>query len=233
MAKFSWQEYWSDKTNGGHRFQDNTFLKKEAQEKLFHLAGGKSLLDFGCGSADLLIFFIPEYENVIGVDFSLSMLEKAKEKIDNAKFKNANLIHANDSSIWDKIDQSFDRIINVGVIQYLTINQIEGFLDHASEKLNPDGKIIFFDVIDPRIFDLWKAGLFSEKSFFFNVFLRVTIIKFLNLFKKEPKNIMGYTYDPQAIERIAQKYGFQMEYVKSMYYEYRYHAILFKNPNGL
>jgi len=226
MTNFSWSQYWSDRTNGGHRFQNEDFLKKEAQEKIFHMAGGKSLLDFGCGSGDLLIYFIPEYEWVTGVDFSESMLEKAQEKIQIFGYTNVQLIHADDESIWRKIDQSYDRIINVEVIQYLSIAQIEKFINNAATKLNPDGKIIFFDIIDSRLFDLWRAGLFSKNSHFVKVCLRLMIIKISNLFKDEPKDIMGYSYDPNIIEKIAQKYGFQLEYVQSMYYEYRFHAIL-------
>lgn len=36
--------------------------------------------------------------------------------------------------------------------------------------------------------------------------------------------------NPRRIEMIARKNGFQMEYAKSMYYGYRYHAILSKIP---
>jgi len=229
MKNFSWSQYWADKKNGQHRFQTENFLIKEAKEKIFHMAGGKSLLDFGCGSGDLLIYFIPEYKWVTGVDFSDSMIKKAQEKIQDFGYLNVKLIHANDVSVWDKIDRSYDRIITVAVIQYLSIDQIEKFIKNASSKLNPNGKIILFDIIDPRRFDLWRAGLFAKKYNWFSVFFRFVKIKVYHLFTGGPDDKdLGFSYDPWVIDKIAQKFGFQMEYVASMYYEYRYHAILYR-----
>ena len=54
--------------SGGHRYSTEEFLIKEAKEKLLHLNGGSSILDFGAG--ELLIYFVPNYEKVIGADFS-------------------------------------------------------------------------------------------------------------------------------------------------------------------
>ncbi|MGA9189793.1 MAG: class I SAM-dependent methyltransferase, partial [Methanosarcina sp.] len=58
-SKFSWSEYFSDKKDGGHRHSTEEFLSKEAKEKLLHLDGGTSLLDFGCGAGELLIYYAP------------------------------------------------------------------------------------------------------------------------------------------------------------------------------
>jgi len=228
MPDFSWKKFYSKRTDGGHRSQSEKFLKKEAKEKLLHLDGGKSLLDFGCGSADVLIYIVPEYEKVTGVDFSQSMLQTAIEKCQSFGYNNADFIYADENSIWENITQSYDRIITIGVVQHLTIDQIEQFIKNASERLNPDGKIIFFDVLDSRLFYLWRAGLFSKKYNYFFAFLLFLKLKLIHLIKGGPDDkIMGYSYNPYVIEKIAQKFGLQMEYVSSTYYEYRYHAIIF------
>lgn len=57
MSTSYWSRYWADQTDGGHRTSAEDFLRLEADEKLFHLGEGDSLLDFGCGSADLLAYF--------------------------------------------------------------------------------------------------------------------------------------------------------------------------------
>ncbi len=80
-SRFSWSEYFSDKKNGGHRYSTEEFLFKEAKEKLLHLDGGISILDFGCGAGELLIYYAPNYELVVGVDFSSSMLDEARKKL--------------------------------------------------------------------------------------------------------------------------------------------------------
>ena len=71
-----WAEFFSDKRSGGHRSSAEEFLAMEAKEKLFHLDGGKTLLDFGCGAGELLVYYAPEYEKLVGVDFSHPCLKK-------------------------------------------------------------------------------------------------------------------------------------------------------------
>jgi len=225
---WSWEKYWSDKTDGQHRYQNDEFIKYEVREVLYHLNGGNSLLDFGCGSGQLLVKLSPEFERVTGVDFSQSMLDNAQKNIENLMIENIRLIRADDKSMWEKIDNNYDRIMNWGVVQYLSEDQIDYFVKKSSEILNPDGKIIFFSVIDPRLFDLWKAGFFSDNYNSILFLIRVLKIKFVNIFKRPPKDILGYAYPAFMFQYLGQKYGFQTEFAKSMYYEYRYHVILSK-----
>ncbi len=229
--EFSWEEYFSDKKRGGHRYSTEEFLVKEAKEKLFHLDGGKTLLDFGCGAGELLIYYIPDYEKVVGADFSSSMLTEAEKKIRSKGYTNAELILADDNSVWDKLSFSFDRITATAVVQYLTFEQMDSFVYNASEYLNSEGKIIFFDIIDPKLYSLWKFGWFSQNFRLWKILPKVGLNFFRqvsNILKNHPGDIIGSAHSPYMFEKIAKKYGFEMEYVKSMYYEYRYHAILSK-----
>jgi len=230
-SKFSWEDYFSDKTKGGHRFSTEEFLAKEAKEKLFHLNGGKTLLDFGCGAGELLIYYAPCYEKVVGVDFSSSMLFETEKKVRHHKYKNVDLILADDRTVWEKLDTKFDQITAAGVVQYLTPEQVDSFIRNASAYLNEDGKISFFDIIDPRLYSLWKIGWFSQNFIHRDIFLRACTgcVKRISAFlENRPADIIGNSHNPHRIEKIARKNGFRMEYAKSMYYEYRYHAILSK-----
>ncbi|AKB35711.1 hypothetical protein MSSAC_1121 [Methanosarcina siciliae C2J] len=103
-SKFFWEDYFSDKKKGGHRFSIEEFLAKEAKEKLFHLNGGKTLLDFGCGAGELLIYYAPYYEKVVGVDFSRSMLFEAEKKVLQHEYENVDLLLADDRTVWEKLD---------------------------------------------------------------------------------------------------------------------------------
>ena len=181
-----WEEFFKDKKHGGHRYSTEEFLAMEAREKLFHLDGGKTLLDFGCGSAELLTYYAPEYEKLVGVDFSPSMLGEASKRIRKKGCDNIDLILANHETLWEKLEFSFDRITAAGVIQYLTLQEIDKFIFDASKYLNREG------------------------------------------IKNRPKDILGFAYNPNKIEKIANKHGFRMIYVCSMYYEYKYHAIMFR-----
>jgi len=231
--KSSIKEYWEEHKNGGHREQNEEFLKKEANEKLYHLGAGDSLLDFGCGSADLLAYYALAYKDLVGVDLSKSMLENAEKRIKSFGVSNkVTLINADDTNVWQKVPQRFDRITSGQVIQYFTLDQIDDFIRNASLTINENGKIILFDIIDPEIYFLKELGLFAGKDLGpFRLLKRVVsllINRILRHLKKLPLSYIGFAYRKQQINQIAAKNGFSMECVWSMYYEYRYHAILSK-----
>lgn len=224
-----WVEFFADRKDGGHRSSDEEFISLEAKEKLFHLDGGKTLLDFGCGAGELLVYYAPEYKQLVGVDFSASMLDEASKKIRERKCENISLIQADDKTVWDKLEYSFDRITAAGVIQYLTLQEIDNFIFNASNYLNKGGKIVLFDILDPRLYPLWKIGLFSQDAGFGKILRKVgfefKVILSASL-SNRPRDILGFAHNPYAIKKIANRYGFETIFVKSMYYEYKYHAII-------
>jgi cyclopropane fatty-acyl-phospholipid synthase-like methyltransferase len=224
-----WEEFFANRRNGGHRSSAEDFLSKEAREKLYHLDGGKTLLDFGCGAGELLVYYAPEYERLVGTDFSASMLDEANKRIVERKCENVTLILADDKTVWDKLDFSFDRITAAGVVQYLTYEEVDNFIANASRYLNKGGKIVLFDLLDPRLYPLWKIGFFSRDAGFWKISRKIGFEARAILsasLKNRPKDILGYSHNPRTIESIANKHGFDMEFVQSMYYEYKYHAII-------
>ena len=224
-----WEDFFKDKTHGGHRYSSEEFLAMEAREKLFHLDGGSTLLDFGCGAAELLTYYAQKYEQLVGADFSSSMLEEAGKRIERNKCQNIDLILADHETLWENLDTSFDRITAAGVIQYLTYQEVDTFIANSSEHLNIDGKIVFFDILDPRLYPLWKLGIFAPNAGVLKALYRIGCDfrdSVLATLRNHPRNIYGYSHNPYEIQKIANKYDFEMRYVQSMYYEYKYHAIM-------
>lgn len=230
-----WKNYWEDKICGFHRSQDESFLAKEANEKLFHLNGGRSLLDFGCGSADLLAYYSQVYEKNVGIDASAQMLAKAKERLTDFRTSHkVLLLQSDDTQVWSRLEEqlnkeyTFNRITAGQVIQYLDQKQVEDFIGNAKKHISKDGLICFFDIVDSRIYDLWEAKLFKNESFNLKVLTRIALghcKKIRNKLKKIPELQIGYTYSPSFFELLADKYKLKFQIVYSMYYEYRYHVI--------
>lgn len=226
-----WEDFFKDKIHGGHRYSSEEFLSMEAREKLFHLDGGKTLLDFGCGSAELLAYYSLDYEQLVGVDFSSSMLGEADKRLRERKCDNINLLLADHKTVWENLNSTFDRITAAGVIQYLTFQEIDDFIGNASQHLNTDGKIVFFDILDPRLYPLWKLGIFAPNAGILKALYRVGCdfrTSISATLRNRPRNIYGFSHNPYKIQKIAHKHGFEMRYIKSMYYEYKYHAIMYR-----
>ncbi len=226
----NWRSYWSRRTDGGHRSSDDSFLRKEAAEKLYFIEGGDTLLDFGCGACELMQYYAPHFKKLVGVDFSESMLEEARKKLEGSYAPNIRLALADDRTVWSRIDGSFDRIVCSGVVQYLDVAQLQNFLDNASKRLNLEGKILLFDVIDSRIRPLARAGLFTDRPnplVLVGACATMVLRRYLDSDRRIlPTDELGYSYDPNLISEMSMNSGLEVEFVRSMYYEYRYHAVL-------
>ena len=232
-----WEKYWADKTNGEHRFQDETFLERESKEKLFHLSGGRSLLDFGCGSADLLSYYAPLYDKCVGIDRSESMIENAGKRLKKFNINNVSLAVSDDYQLWEYIknhfgeETKFDCITTGQLIQYLSLEQIDNFISNSKKHLSDEGRICLFDVVDSRLYHLWRAGLFKSDGLSTKIMLKIIASKLRtikNTILQKPKHDLGNIYPPTIFKNLAAKYDFKVSFANSMYYEYRYHVIFEK-----
>ena len=239
MKKTFWKDYWSKQSDGQHHSQAEQFLKNESEEKLFHLAKGGNLLDFGCGSADLLVYYTPFFKISVGADGSKLMLEKAKERL--SAFNNQDnvaLIHSDNYLIWNDIEKQlgenfqFDCITTGQVMQYLDSKEAEDFICNAAQHLTDGGKICLFDIVDARTFSLWKAGLFKSDSLNFTVITKLIINYLRGIARKlrgKPFYELGYVYPPSFFVNVAKKNNLTVSYYNSMFYQYRYHIVLGKS----
>ena len=232
----SWREHFYrisiEQENGGHRSQRESALEQEAMEHLFHLSGGRSMLDFGCGSADVLAYTAARYDRVVGVDIAPQMLANARSRLDAMGVGGVQLVEADDRQVWDRVEGRFDRITGAGVVQFLRPHELEQFLVRARERLEPGGTVVLLDAIDPLLFSLWSAGSWKRRSVAAGLALALARTplraarRALRRVRGRPGSDMGYAHSRREMRTIARRAGFRAEIVSSMRYEYRYHVIL-------
>jgi ubiquinone/menaquinone biosynthesis C-methylase UbiE len=58
------------------------------------LQGCETVVDAGCGNAEILVELAPSFLTMYGVDYSTSMLEKAKKRISGKGITNVQLFHS-------------------------------------------------------------------------------------------------------------------------------------------
>ncbi|HWQ18506.1 MAG TPA: methyltransferase [Methanotrichaceae archaeon] len=234
-----WRNFWSGKRDAGHRSHSESYLYNEACERLYHLEGGDSILDVGCGTCDLLAYYALHYSTVVGADFAPSMLEGARQRLDEFHIAHVELIEADDESIWNKLSpgSTFDRITAGMVVQNLTLERVGSFIENAKARLNEGGKIVLFDIMEPKNLALWEAGLWKDDEVPWARVSRYLIMAYLgrklNMLRGLPeRRVLGFAYTPKQISDIAKRCSLSAAYANAMYYEYRYHAILTRNADN-
>lgn len=82
---------------------------------------GERLLDVGCGSGSLMFKTMDNYNEVYGIDISLSRIEEARMNAVK-KFRNSNGLHFSSCNINERIDfpdNMFDAVTSVAVIEHV------------------------------------------------------------------------------------------------------------------
>jgi cyclopropane fatty-acyl-phospholipid synthase-like methyltransferase len=226
-----YREFWAKQTSPLNRSAAPDFVAKKARENLFHLQGGTQLLDFGCGDGDLLEHYPPVYERVVGVDFSPSLIDIARTRIKNAKLANVELHLADDVSVWQLALGPIDRIASTAVMQNLSAAAIEAFLRNAHAILPPKSKVCLFDLIDPRLLPVMRMGLFGPAGEAASPLVRAARAStglaregLRVLLRRD--DAIGYALHPRDMRAMADRLGYDIDVPCSMYYEYRYHAVM-------
>jgi SAM-dependent methyltransferase len=240
------KEYWQSKEHSGHRFGSDDFYKMKADEiaSVVNPEHQKmNCIDLGCGAGEML-FYLLDYLNIeVGLDFSESMLAKAKMRLfdQNITFINADLFEYlpnRNHEVW----------LTCGAInQYLNQRDQEKFLDLFAA--HPNSKALYlFDCVDPIRYQVLSLGISYNANFksrkaskIFNPYFIYAWIKqiktCLQLGIKSPNSVcqkighrgkMGYGFLPKFWLSECEKRNLKVEICSSKYYEYRYHVMILK-----
>ncbi len=137
--------------------RENEILKKIVKK-------GSDVLDIGCGFGRHMRILAKFCKEVVGVDYSKTMVEKAKENL--AKFSNIEVYLENAQEMHFE-DESFDYVICMSNTFGIFLNKELEILREMKRVLKQDGKIIISvyseNALDIRIKDYKKVGLHIEK----------------------------------------------------------------------
>lgn len=129
--------------------------RKKGVEYL-NLSEGDCVVDLGCGTGltfPLIAAKIGSSGKIIGVDISSQMLSVAKKRVDAARWKNVELIHA-DIETYD-IPAGISGVISTGVFGY--ISKPKQVLEKVHRSLVKHGKVVIIDGKRPQ---KWPSVVF-------------------------------------------------------------------------
>ena len=217
---------WSIKSD----FKKNKILNTIQERNIFALKiinqfKLKYHLDVGCGPGDLSFSSSKITKKSIGIDFTKSMINIA-----NRKFKRKNLFFYCKSVFNYKPDICFDVISANGLIEYLSISQINNFVSYAYKNLKKNGFLILGS--RNRLFNLFSLNKFSLKElqkktfkkFYLESinlnqldlknFLKSKKIKFEEVPFKQPKTGINvnkrHQFSPSQLIDVLERYKFKI-----------------------
>lgn len=137
---------------------------------------GSRLLDYGCGSGVLLAAMGQVGHQVTGVDVSAGMLVAARRTLEEAGVPEAlfHLEQAGDDFKGRYLDQTYNIIITVGVIEYL--DRPMDLLRLLIDRLEPRGVLIVSFPNRSSVLRKWERFVFHYPSLFrlFGLFPHLT-----------------------------------------------------------
>ena len=229
-----WEKYWADKSEDLRADPTPDGIAKEGREKLFHLGSGDRLLDVGCGTGKLTSHYTPNFRECIGVERSPTMLAEART---NLRDTNTALLQGSAENVWEIVDSDFDAITMGGVAQYLASHEIAAFIMRARKRLKPGGRIVIFDIIHSRkgVLRMMGLGRHKEVPSRFEIVMRCGLVfarwaTWPLMAKGRTFHPTGHMYAPEFFAAIAKENGMKIDMPMSMYYDYRFHAVMKPSP---
>ncbi|VAW25218.1 3-demethylubiquinone-9 3-methyltransferase [hydrothermal vent metagenome] len=118
-----------------------------------------TVIELGCGTGKNTLWLLKNAQKIIGLDFSQEMLNKAKEKINNANviFKKADL-----TKPWDIENEFADLVTSSLTLEH--IKNLDVIFKQTSQKLKPNGLFFISELHPFKQYSGSKARFESENG---------------------------------------------------------------------
>lgn len=152
-----------------------------------------SLLDLGCGAGPVVYEMLQRGYNIVGIDYSMDMLNNAKRRLATDQRNEMPLINGNGKEL-PFADESFDCVTCLGVISY--VENYEDVIDEIYRVLKPNGTVIiaFRNKYNPLLNDPAKLIYY--------------ILKKITPFKKNDMFRIGQPMNASSVTSVVQNKGF-------------------------
>jgi ubiquinone/menaquinone biosynthesis C-methylase UbiE len=167
----SWKEYWD--TRGKNVRQDyevdrgqtcrGTEADELAEKHLLAFIDPKAeerILDAGCGTGINLERLSGKARSLVGIDYSESMVDRARKRMEAGQITNAE-VSAGSIAATGLPNDSFDKVICISVMQYLTDQAAEAALKEFV-RITKDGGEIILHV--KNLASLYLGSLYAAKK---------------------------------------------------------------------
>lgn len=132
---------------------DAEIVRKVFSDQIFN-----SILEVGCGTGKNTVFFASISNQLIAIDFSESMISKAKEKV---KFENVSFKIRDITKGWHLEENKFDLITFNLILEH--IEDLGFIFEQADKHLSPKG-IVFINELHPFRQYEGKKAVYEENG---------------------------------------------------------------------
>jgi ubiquinone/menaquinone biosynthesis C-methylase UbiE len=235
MRSSDFKDFWDKKQDPSHAHSSSAWFDRYAEEIMSYIAGAKSVVDAGCGSGELLERIGKHCSNVIGIDYSQSMLDMARKRLSESGLNNVELFCDSVTAIDKYCQKKVDAVYSNGVVQYLSSDELEEFMKGCRTVLNPGGRVALLSVPNINCRTLFLLGFYKhEEPIAFSRFLKGLPGLWWKTFSYRLRHGrrfddgIGNWFSIQQVKQMAERHSFNVAiYGTSIVrYNYRFHAIL-------
>jgi ubiquinone/menaquinone biosynthesis C-methylase UbiE len=177
---------------------------------LDHIDQGDRVLDYGCGEAAYAERLLRKAGRLTLCEAAPTLRERVRERV--ARERRISMLSPEDVAALP--DESFDLIIMHSVSQYLSPVELDALLAQFSRLLQPDGKLVIGDVVQPDT-PAWKDAMallrFGSREGFFVAAFRGLVRTVFSDYSKLRKNAGLTRYGEHTMATKLNTAGFRAE----------------------
>lgn len=208
----SWIDYWNSDhpiyVNDRHKALHASGLANDFRRHV--KTADAQVLDFGCGEA----LYAEEVARFCGRLFLSDAAPAVRAKVAERVKGHANIVVQSAEETAAMPDASFDIIVVNSVAQYLTPEQLAGFLPGWRRMLKPEGRLVLADIIPPGVSPVTDASAllsFAWKGGFVGAALAGLVKTALSDYRKI-RGELGFTmHAEQDLLAMLARNGFRGE----------------------